>query len=394
MDCPLCFADAGHGYSLTLSEVEDILDHFVATEGDPEVVQFSGGEPSIHPDIIPIIRAAMERNIANVMLNTNGKRIANDDAFLADLAELKPFIYFQFDGFDTETYRIIRGEPDILPEKLRALDRLAKIGCMTILVPAIERGVNEHEIADIIKFGLEHPAVYGINFQPAFHAGRYMPHDPLQRITIPDLLKAVETQTGGLFLESDFTPIPCCFPTCNAATYAYIDDDGAVFPLSRLVNVDNYLDYFTNRVLPDLKMDLRPALEMLWSSSAAPGMEKATRNFVLTCAACGLIGGGVDLGEIAQHMFMIMFQDFMDLYTFNQKNVMKCCKEILLPDGYQIPFCAYNTVGYREQARGQLAARQKARTRAGREGTPFIPNPLRFEFGQPYPHLKSINGKS
>ena len=394
MDCPLCFADAGHGYNLTLSEVEDILDHFVATEGDPEVVQFSGGEPSIHPDIIPMIRAAMERNIANVMLNTNGKRIANDDAFLADLAELKPFIYFQFDGFDTETYRIIRGEPDILPEKLRALDRLAEIGCMTILVPAIERGVNEHEIGDIIKFGLEHPAVYGINFQPAFHAGRYMPHDPLQRITIPDLLKAVETQTGGLFLESDFTPIPCCFPTCNAATYAYIDDDGAVFPLSRLVNVDNYLDYFTNRVLPDLKMDLRPALEMLWSSSAAPGMEKATRNFVLTCAACGLIGGGVDLGEIAQHMFMIMFQDFMDLYTFNQKNVMKCCKEILLPDGYQIPFCAYNTVGYREQARGQLAARQKARTRAGREGTPFIPNPLRFEFGQPYPHLKSINGKS
>ena len=394
MDCPLCFADAGHGYSLTIAEVEDILDHFVATEGDPEVVQFSGGEPSIHPDIIPMLRAAKERNIANVMLNTNGKRIANDDAFLAELAELKPFIYFQFDGFERETYRIIRGEPEILPEKIRALDRLAEIGCMTILVPAIERGVNEHEIGDIIKFGLEHPAVYGINFQPAFHAGRHMPHDPLQRITIPDLLKAVEAQTDGLFLESDFTPVPCCFPTCNSATYAYIDQDGTVLPLSRLVNVDNYLDYFTNRVLPDLKMNLRPALEMLWSSSAAPGMEKATRNFVLTCAACGIIGGGIDLGEIAQHMFMIMFQDFMDLYTFNQKNLMKCCKEILLPDGYQIPFCAYNTVGYREQARGQLAARQRARIRAGREGAPFTPRPLRFEFGQPYPHLKNINAKS
>ncbi len=391
MACPLCFADAGHGFSLTLAEVEEILDHFVETEGDPEVVQFSGGEPSIHPEIIPMIQAAMERDIANVMLNTNGKRIAHDDGFLADLAELKPLIYFQFDGFERRTYEMIRGEPDILKEKLRALDRLAEIGCMAILVPAIERGVNEHEVGDIIRFGLEHPAVYGINFQPAFHTGRHMAHDPMERITIPDLLIAVEEQTGGLFLESDFTPVPCCFPTCNAATYAYIDDDGTVLPLNRLVNVDHYLDYFSNRVLPDLKMNLRPALEMLWSSAAAPGMEKATRNFVLTCAACGLVGGGLDLMEIAPHMFMIMFQDFMDTWTFNQKNVMKCCKEILLPDGYQIPFCAYNTVGYREQARAQLAVRQQERKRALAAGNQQKPAPLQFDFSQPYPHMPGLH---
>jgi uncharacterized radical SAM superfamily Fe-S cluster-containing enzyme len=151
MDCPLCFADAGRGFNLTLPEVEEILDHFVLTEGNPEVVQFSGGEPTIHPEIIPMIRAALDRNITNVMLNTNGKRIAEDDQFLDELAELKPFIYFQFDGFEADTYRTIRGEPDLLPTKLRALDRLAEIGCMVVLVPAIERGVNEHEVGKIIK---------------------------------------------------------------------------------------------------------------------------------------------------------------------------------------------------------------------------------------------------
>ncbi len=396
MDCPLCFADAGHGYNLTLQEVEEILDHFVETEGAPEVVQFSGGEPSIHPEIIPMMRAAFDRNIPNVMLNTNGKRIARDDQFLAELAELKPYIYFQFDGFDSETYRIIRGEPDLLPVKLRALDRLAEIDCKVVLVPAIERGVNEHELGEIVKFGLDHPAVYGINFQPAFHAGRYMDHDPMQRITIPDLVKGVEAQTDGLFLSSDFLPVPCCFPTCNSVTYAYIDDDGTVLPLPRLVNVDNYLDYFTNRVLPDLKMDLRKALEALWSTSAVPGMEKATRNFLLTCAACGLPGGGMDLMGLADHMFMIMFQDFMDLWTFNQKNLMKCCKEILLPDGHQVPFCAYNTVGYREQAREQLSVRQRSRSLAKNKGIPFTPEPIKFTFEAAYPHLISQsrnNGK-
>jgi len=139
MECPLCFAEAGPGFNLTLEEVEDILDHLIAAEGDPQVVQFSGGEPSIHPQIMPMLRAAQRRGIPNVMLNTNGKRIAKDDRFLAELAEVRPNIYFQFDGFDAETYRVIRGEPDILTEKLRALDRLAEIGCTVILVPAIER---------------------------------------------------------------------------------------------------------------------------------------------------------------------------------------------------------------------------------------------------------------
>jgi uncharacterized radical SAM superfamily Fe-S cluster-containing enzyme len=391
MDCPLCFADAGHGFNLTLSEVEDILDHFVETEGNPEVVQFSGGEPSIHPEIIPMLRAAQDRNISNVMLNTNGKRIAADDQFLAELADVKPFIYFQFDGFEKETYRIIRGEPDLLPTKLRALDRLAEIGSMVVLVPAIERGVNEHEVGEIVKFGLDHPAVYGVNFQPAFHAGRYIDHDPLQRITIPDLIESVVAQTDGLFLKSDFTPVPCCFPTCNSVTYAYIDNDGAVLPLPRLLNMDNYLDYFSNRVIPDLNISLRKALEGLWSSASVPGMEKASRNFLLTCATCGIPGSGIDVMEIADHMFMIMFQDFMDPWTFNQKNLMKCCKEILLPDGHQIPFCAYNTVGYREQARAQLADRQKSRIQAN--GAGYVPEPIQFNFETPYPHIiKKPNG--
>jgi len=178
MDCPLCFADAGAGFNLTLEEVEEILDHLVATEGSPEVVQFSGGEPTIHPQIIPMLAAATRRNIRHVMLNTNGKRIAADDAFLAELAEVRPSVYFQFDGFEAETYRVLRGEPGILPTKLRALDRLAGIGCGVVLVPAVERGVNDHEVGAIVKFGLEHPAVRGINFQPAHHAGRHGAHDP------------------------------------------------------------------------------------------------------------------------------------------------------------------------------------------------------------------------
>jgi uncharacterized radical SAM superfamily Fe-S cluster-containing enzyme len=388
MDCPLCYADASAGFNLTLGEVEDILDHLVATEGFPEVVQFSGGEPSIHPDIVPMMRAARDRHIRHVMLNTNGKRIATDDDFVAALAELEVACYFQFDGFDSQTYRIIRNEPDILDEKLLALERLGEAGVPVILVPAIEKGVNDHEVGRIVKFALEHPAVFGINFQPAFHAGRHEDHDPLQRMTNPDILLLIEAQTDGLFGVSDFIPVPCCFPTCNSVTYAYIEDDN-VLPLPRILEVDDYLDYISNRALPELSLDLHSALEGLWSSSAVPGLEKAVQDFAISCAACGI---NLNLGPIPGSMFMIMLQDFMDPWTFNQKNLMKCCKEILLPDGKQIPFCAYNSVGYREQARVQLTGRQRERARAEAQGVPFDPPPLKFSFDKPFPHLVSTKG--
>jgi hypothetical protein len=156
-----------------------------------------------------------------------------------------------------------------------------------------------------------------------------------------------------------------------------------------VLNVDDYLDYLANRATPDPGSAIRAALEGLWSSSAVPDSEKAAGEFAFSCAACSL-PEGLDLRGIAERMFMIMLQDFMDPWTFNQKNVMKCCKEFLLPGGKQIPFCAYNSVGYREQARAQLAARERARARARRTGVPFEPDPLTFTFETPEtPHFSS-----
>ena len=377
MNCPLCFSEARPGFSLSMEEVEQMLDDFVRTEGTPEVVQFSGGEPTIHPQIIDFVRAAKLRGIRSVMINTNGKRIARDDRFLEELNEVRPSLYFQFDGFDSNTYRVLRGEPDILEEKIRALDRLAEIGLIVTLVPAIERGLNEHEIGKIIDFAIGHPAVRGINFQPAFHAGRHMQHDPMTRMTIPDILKLIEAQTGSKFKYTDFVPVPCCFPTCNSVTYAFIDGD-TITPLPRIVNVYDYLDYIANRVLPDFSMEIKRALEGLWSSSSVPGSQKSAEQFAVSCQACG-IPESFTIGEIAKNVLMIMLQDFMDPWTFNQKNLMKCCKAFLLPGGKQIPFCAYNTIGYREQARTQLEALEPERRRAKTEGRRFEPRPIEFK---------------
>ena len=351
LDCPICFADAQPGFSLSMAQVERMLDRFVELEGEAEVVQFSGGEPTIHPEILPMLRMANDKGIKVVMLNTNGIRIAKDDRFLAGLADIKPTVYLQFDGFSTQTHEAIRGK-DLLPDKLKALDRLAEAKLDVVLVPAIEKGVNHDEIGEIVRFGIEHPAVRGIAFQPVTHSGRFIAFDPLDRETVADVIHGIAEQTDGVFTESDFIPVPCCHPTCRSATYAYVEN-GTVTPLPRVVDVDKYLDYVANRTLPEIRPEILGALEGLWSASSVPGTTSAAKRF--DCAACDLSFSS-ETAYLKKHVFMIVVQGFADPYTLDLKALMKCCIGELIPDGRIIPFCAYNSVGYREKVRAALIA--------------------------------------
>ena len=286
------------------------------------------------------------------MINTNGVRIARDDRFLKDLAKLDPVIYFQFDGLRRETYQTIRGE-DLLDQKLLALERMHEAGLDAVLVAAIERHVNVDEVGAVLQFGLKHPAVRGVVFQPVTHVGRHIPFDPMERVTIPDVLHGIVEQTNGQFVLEDFVPVPCCFPTCQVNSYIFVDGD-TVKPLPRLLKIEDYLDYITNRALPKLPntADIQKALEGLWSASAVPGTEATANMFQCAC------GPGMDLGHdtsaLNKHIFQIAIKDFLDSYTFSVKQVMKCCVGILVPDGRTIPFCAYNSVGYRERIRQEL----------------------------------------
>jgi 7,8-dihydro-6-hydroxymethylpterin dimethyltransferase len=238
-------------------------------------------------------------------------------------------------------------------------------------VAAVEAGVNTHELGPVVRHGIAHPAVRGVVFQPVTHAGRHETFDPMQRLTNAEIIGGLVEQCPDWFRRDDFFPVPCCSPTCRSITYLLADDSDVV-PIPRLLPMDLYLDHLTNRVLPD--PDLRGVLEGLWSASAVPGTETtigglaaalsslgiaedlggAARSLLESCAACG-----VDVPEaldaLAAKAFMIVIQDFQDPYTLNVRQLMKCCVEEITPDGRLIPFCAYNSVGYREQVREQLS---------------------------------------
>ena len=386
LDCPICFADSGHqpdGYSITPEQCDRMLDVFVASEGEAEVVMFSGGEPTIHKHILDFIDLAQAKPIRNVNLNTNGIRLATDRRFVTALGERNGRggksinIYLQFDGFDERTHREIRGK-DLRERKRQALDNCAEAGLTVTLVAAVERGLNEHELGDIVEFGLAHPAVRSVSFQPVTHSGRHVEFDPLTRLTNSDVIELIAAQRPEWFGKDDFFPVPCCFPTCRSITYLLTDGtpgqpDFGVVPIPRLLRVEDYLDYVSNRVVPDYRDDtVREALEGLWSASAFMGTATTEERLrqtaeALDCAdACG-VNLPDALANLTDRAFMIVVQDFQDPYTLNVKQLMKCCVEEITPDGRLIPFCAYNSVGYREQVRERMS---------GVKVAPVVPNSI------------------
>ena len=372
LHCPVCYAASGpSGTHLAIEECCAAIDALVAAEGRPEVLQLSGGEPTIHPNFLEILAYACDAPIDLVMINTNGLRFARDAEFLAQVAELRRRveIYFQFDGFDETIQRGLRGEP-ILAAKMQALDALQEAGLNVTLVCTVQAGVNEDQLGPIVEFALARSGITGVSFQPTSYTGRtWLPERLEQRITFPDVIRGVAEQAPSLFRSEDFMPLPCAHPNGHALTYAY-RREGASLPLPRFLDLPNHLELLANGITfnrqraRDLILDYlgRQACGAGACNNNTAGPSEAIEQWTKWLASEGtdpqrdarLIPMARDFVERAvterlepADVLRITITSFMDAYNFDVRQVMKSCVHHVLPSGHLIPFSAYNVL-YRD----------------------------------------------
>ena len=376
LECPMCFASSGPGGKhLSFDQCRRAIDRLVEVEGRPEILQLSGGEPTIHPDFLKIWRYACDQPIDIVMINTNGLRLAHDAALVDALAERRQRteVYLQFDGFDDRGCRTLRGE-SLVETKLRAIERLGAAGVRTILVSTVQPGVNDHELGKLVEFGLERPWVTGVSFQPASYVGRHvLPAELERRVTFPDILRGICEQTGqrsdGGWVESDFAPLPCAHPNAHSLAYAYRSGRD-VTPLARFVDLDNHLDLLSGRITFNRER-ARELIGEYLSRTACGGADCGCGDPtqllpVLTgerpaATSASQTRGTGDVSQIAQEffsralledlgpedVFRITTTSFMDAYNFDVRQEMKACVHFVLPSGHVVPFSAYNLL-YRD----------------------------------------------
>ena len=199
LNCPVCFADSGKETpDPGLDEIRTWykkVSHW--TEGKCNI-QLSGGEPTVRNDLPEIISMGKEMGFNFIQLNTNGLRLAEDHKFVGKLKQAGlDTVFLQFDGMDESVHLKLRGRK-LAKIKERAIANCCKHNLGIVLVPTLVPGVNDHQVGEIIRFGLERsPHVRGVHFQPVSYFGRFpTPPDDKDRITLPQVIQAITAQTG------------------------------------------------------------------------------------------------------------------------------------------------------------------------------------------------------
>ena len=342
--CPTCYAGSGpmHGRHRTLAEVEAMLDAIVGNEGEPDVVQISGGEPTVHPQFFEILDAAKARPIKHLMVNTNGVRIAKDPAFAARLASYMPDfeVYLQFDSFKPTALTQLRGE-DLTEVRQKAITNLNAVNLSTTLVVTLQKGVNDDEIGKLTEYALQQPCVRGITFQPTQVAGRLEQYNPdTDRITLTEVRQAILDQTS-IFTPNDIIPVPCN-PDALAMAYA-LKLNGQVFPMTRYIDPAHLLNNSRNTIVYEQDATLHQHLLKIFSTGISVDRVEENINQLLCCLP-QVYAPGLSY----QNLFRIIIMRFIDAWDFDVRAIKKSCVHIVHKDGRLIPFETMNLF-YRDE---------------------------------------------
>jgi 7,8-dihydro-6-hydroxymethylpterin dimethyltransferase len=337
MQCPVCFADSapGRGKARSMADIERMLETILASEAVPDLVQVSGGEPTLHPELIEILQRLKASPIRHLMLNTNGIRIAGDTQLVQDLADLKPGfeVYLQFDSLQAAALQNIRGQ-DLRKVRQRALEQLERHSISTTLVCAVRKGVNDGEIGEIIRYAQQWRCVRGVTFQPVQDAGRNEGVLPGHRITLSEIRSRI-IEGDNPFGDADMIPLPC-HPENICIGYG-IKSEGKITPVTGLLPREELLKGVDNTITFEKSEGLKAAFYRLFSLDAC-GEQTTEKLQTMLCCLPRVQGEGLSY----ENVFRIVIMGFMDRYDFDIGSVKRSCTHFVEPDGRIYPLETWN----------------------------------------------------
>lgn len=384
--CPVCFANSNvtkYSYNPTFEKISEMMDVLRTQNPRAEVIQLSGGEPTIRKDFFDIVKLARKKGFIQVQVATNGKILAEDPEFGSKLANADiDTIYLQFDGVTPEPYLVVRGF-NALPQKLKAIENMRKAGKRPhiVLVPTIIKGINDHQIGDIIRFASDNiDIVRGVNFQPIAYTGRIDNNELMdRRITVSDILSLLQKQLNNDILVKDFLPVSAAspvldylqlldknvklhrlntHPACGAWSFVYKFDDKLI-PLAQIINLSELIKLIgslkTTKISEISFKVIFRFYRLLKFSSLKYAFKIAGQ--IINVFLHGSIDA-VSQFSNNKHILFIGTMHFMDPYNIDFSRLERCCIHNVAPDGSVIPFCAYN-IFYREKLEKQYTQQSR-----------------------------------
>ncbi len=376
LSCWYCFfysGRVGYVYEPTLEQIEEMVK--VLADQRPvrnNAVQLTGGEPCLRDDLVEIAKICKRHGIEHVQLNTNGIRLSKNPDLCRKIAEAGVHtLYLSFDGMTAKT------NPKNHWEVPGVMENCRKAGIGVVFVPTLIKGVNDHELGDIIRFGFRNiDVIRSVNFQPVSLVGRITKAEREKcRITIPDAIRKIEEQTNGEIGKEDFYPVPTALKfsrlvsaftgkpeyslsshfACGMGTYVF-DVGGKLVPVTRFMDIDGLLEYFdsVSEELKSGKSKYMAGLKILFKLNSFIDKKSAPKGFNLRKMLFSMIAkhNYKSLGKFHHKSLFIGMMHFMDLFNFDIERVKRCTIHYTLTDGRVVPFCAFNVIPqwYRDES--------------------------------------------
>jgi len=355
LSCPVCIVNAGRAWDMTLAEFRALLDGLIRAERQVDILNLSGGEPLIHPEILAFADEALARpEVVRLSVSTNGRELLRRPELVKALHDRDVCVSLQCDGFDDRAYELLRGEP-LLDEKRRILEMLEAEGISTSLTLTLAGGVNEDQVRPMLDYHFSHEHVVSLMIQPVAFTGRGAGLiGRARRLTIPDVIQLLGEAGHPAVRSDDFVPLPCSHPLCFSLAYYLQLENGGTASLSRLVDAPTLLDGMANRTVfgldPEEFERLRALVYELWSGPAgsAPDTEAVmqTLSGILRemSGGCGCFDPRKAFLMAERRVKSVFIHAFQDADTFDLARARRCCNAYPQPDGSLMPACVYNVL--------------------------------------------------
>ena len=378
LTCPVCFANANTAGYLYEPDMDGVRVMLKALRDEQpvagRVVQFSGGEPTIHPNFIEICAMAREMGFTHIQAATNGIMLTDLDFAQRAKAAGLATIYLQFDGVTDDIYMKTRGEA-LFEKKMTTIDNCRKAGIKVVFVPTIVKGLNDHQLGDILRVAIRNvDTVSGISFQPVAFTGRIAKKElEAKRYTLTDMAHDLSKQTGMFDTYNDWFPLSAvtpfsklmaalrgegvptisCHPHCSLGTYMFVDEQsGKAIPVTQFIDIPAML-----QDIEELAQKTEKAFFKYYHGVTA--WTKLKKHFKQELAPPGLtfqkflntlqgmtnkkLGrDGMD-GTFTYRTLLVAGMHFMDSYNYDIERVKRCVIHYAAPDGKLYPFCTYNS---------------------------------------------------
>ncbi|MFA6093479.1 MAG: radical SAM protein [Elusimicrobiota bacterium] len=344
--CPICFTYNRRDpiFNMEVPEMSRTVDWIVESSGPVDLINVTGGEPTLHPRILDILRCCKRPEIGRITMNSNGLRLSEDTDLCKALAELGVHVILSLNTLDSRISEKMHGK-DIVRAKLQAIENLTRAGVKMTLLNVLMRGVNADSLSTVFDLMRGNDAILSLTVQTMTYTGQgggcwpkreHIPVDEAARIVC-------ERSMGALSFE-DFLPRPSAHPLCYLTCYM-LKSGEKLLPFARFIPKDALRELMSGSYLIRLgeRQDIfKTAVNEQFARGETANL-KLFRELIESLYPQGRALNVFERQRLAESSVRTIYiHAHMDEDNFDCSRAMLCPDLVPTEPGRLIPACTYN----------------------------------------------------